>query len=205
MKLAVAYAGAVLLVAASGVFAAQKEKPAPPPKAAKIPPAPRANAAKGNPGNANKGGTPKKGGAVLYNPLNPVQRLSQMTPEQRERILEQLPPDRHAQMRKQLENFDRLPPAQKERLSRLAQPLVALPPEKQRVVNQGIFGINHLSDDRKPPVARELRSLLNMTPDDRTARLNSSEFKKAYSPEEQKILSDLSNNLPPDYPIAGRK
>lgn len=190
-----------MLVAVSGVCADQKAtKPAPPPKGAA-----KAAAPKNAKNEAKGGGTPKKGGAVMVNPLNPVQRLSQMTPEQRERVLEQLPPERQAQMRKQLERFDNLPQARKERLSRLAQPLMALPPEKQRLVNQGIFGINHLPDDRKPPVSKELLTLLNMTPEDRAARLNSGDFKKAYSPDEQKILSDLSNNLPPDYPIAGRK
>jgi hypothetical protein len=200
MRIAIHLAGAMLLVAVSGVCADQKTKPAPPPKGA-----PKAAAAKNAKNEAKAGGTPKKGGGNMYNPLNPVQRLSQMTPEQRERVLEQLPPERQEQMRKQLEKFDSLPPAAKERLSRLAQPLTALPPEKQRLVNQGIIGINHLPDDRKPPVRKELLSLLDMTPEDRAARLNSGDFKKAYSPDEQKILSDLSNNLPPDYPIAGRK
>ena len=201
MRIAIHLAGAMLLVAVSGVCADQKTKPTPPPKGAAKAAAPK-NAAKNE---AKAGGIPKKGGAVMVNPLNPVQRLSQMTPEQRERVLEQLPPERQAQMRKQLEKFDSLPPAAKERLSRLAAPLMALPPERQRLVNQGIISINRLPDDRKPPVRKELLSLLNMTPEDRAARLNSGDFKKAYSPDEQKILSDLSNNLPPDYPIAGRK
>lgn len=187
-----------MLVANSGVSAAQKAKPAPPPKAAtKMPAAPR-NAVK-------NGGTPKKGQALI-NPMNPVQRLAQMTPEQRERVLEQLPPERAEQMRKQLEKFDRLPPAAKERLAQAAQAINSLPQSKQRLINQSIRGMNSLPPDRKNgPVRKELLSLLEMSPEDRAARLNSADFKKSYSPDEQKILSDLSNNLPPDYPIAGRK
>jgi uncharacterized protein DUF3106 len=195
MRLALQFAGALLLAAASGVSSDQKAKPAPPPKTA-AKPAPK------NPGKA--GGAPKKGGGGLYNPLNPVQRLWQMTPEQRERVLEQLPPERQAQMRQQLEKFDSLPAAQKERLSRLAQPLTALPPAKQRIVYQGIVGINHLPEDRKKPVRQELLSLLEMSKEERAARLASDEFKTKYSRQEQKILSDLSTNLPADYPIAGR-
>jgi hypothetical protein len=198
MKLALPFAGAVLLMAADGVSAAaQKAKAEPPPKAAaKMAPAPK--------GTPKVGGVPKKGPGLI-NPLNPVQRLAQMTPEQRERVLEQLPPERAAQMRMQLENFDRLPPAAKAKIAQAAQAITSLPPEKQRVINQSMRGMNSLPDERKRPLVKELRSLLDMSPEDRAARLNSPDFKKAYSPEEQKFLSDLSNNLPPDYPIPGRR
>ena len=201
MKLVALIAGAVLLVAASGVRAAQKAKPAPPAKAG-----PKSAGPKMAPKNAAKaGGAPKGGRAVLNNPLNPVERLSQMTPEQRERILEQLPPQRQAQMRQALERFDRLPPAARERISRQVQSLTALPPAQQRTINQAIFSLNHLPEDRKGPVGKELRSLLNLPPEERTAVLASDDFKKRFSPEEQKIVSDLATNLPPDYPLAGRQ
>lgn len=196
----------MLLAAGSGVCADQKGKPAPPPRApANRAANPNRKAARGGANNPGRGGAPKGGRAVVNNPFNPVQRLAQLTPEERERILEQLPPQRQAQVRKQLENFDRLPQAQKDRLARQAQSLAALPPEKQRVINQGIVAINHLAEDRKPEVAKELRSLLNMSPEDRATVLASDGFKKRYSPQEQKILSDLSNNIPDDYPIFGRR
>lgn len=185
----------MLLVAGSGVCADQKGKPAPPPRPAGA-----------NPNrNAARGGAPKGGRAVVNNPFNPIERLAQLTPEQRERILEQLPPERQAQVRKQLEKFDQLPQAQKDRLARQAQSLAALPPEKRRLINQGIFAINHLPEDRKPAVAKELRSLLRMSPEDRATVLDSDSFKRRYSPQEQKILSDLSNNIPDDYPVFGRR
>jgi hypothetical protein len=201
MRLALQLAGAVLLAAASGVSADQKAAPAPPPKAAaKVPAAPK-NQPKNMPKN---GAAPKAGGAVLNNPLNPVERLRQLTPAQRERVLEQLPPEKQAQLRKGLAKFDNLPPAAKERIARQSQSLNALPVAKQRIINQGFIGINHLPEDRKKPVARELRLLLDMSAEDRAARLASDNFKKNYSPQEQKILSDLATNLPPDYPLAGR-
>lgn len=206
MKLALCIAGAVLLTAGLGVAADQNKpahaaRPAAKPAA---PPSPRP----GNSGAPKGGGGTSKagGGGGMVNPLNPVQRMAQMTPEQRERILEQLPPQRQEQVRKQLEKFDNLPPAAKERLSRAYQALMALPPEKQRMIDQAIRGLNGLPADRKSgPVPKELRSLLAMSPDERAARIASDDFKKNYSPDEQRILSDLSNNLPPDYPLPGRK
>src|SRR5271157_3957134 len=196
MKLALQFAGAVLLVAASGVCADQKAKPAPPPKAAAKMPAPK------NPG---KAGAIPKNGPALNNPLNPAQRLMQMTPEQRERILEKLPPEQQVRMRQQLERLDRLSPAEKERIARQVQSLAALPPARQRILTQGIVGMNRLPADRKGPVRRELLSLLYMPEEDRAARIKSDDFKKKFSPEEQKILSDLSANIPPDYPLVGRQ
>jgi Protein of unknown function (DUF3106) len=200
MRIAIHLAGAMLLMAVSGVCADQKAKPEPPPKGAA-----KAAGPKNAKNEAKAGGTPKKGGPALNNPLNPAQRLMQMTPEQRERVLEQLPPERQAQLRRTLEKLDSLPPAEKERIARQVQSANALPPATQRIISQGIHGMNSLPADRKPLVRKELLSLFNMEPEDRAARLNSADFKKAYSPDEQKILSDLSNNLPPDYPIAGRK
>lgn len=201
MKLALTIAGAVALTVAPGFCADQKGKAEPEPKTA--PKAAREPAPR-NPGRAGAGGG-RRGGPGINNPLNPVQRLFQMTPEQRERVLEQLPPERQTQLRQQLERFDNLKPAEKERLARQYQSLAALPPATQRIVNQGIMGMNHLQDDRKVPVFRELRSLVNMSDEDRTARLASEEFKKKYTAQEQKILTDLSTNLPPDYPIFDRR
>lgn len=207
MRLALQFAGAALLLAGSGVSADQTSKPAPPPRPPAGRPAanPNRSPARGAANNGGRGGAPKGGRAVVNNPFNPVQRLAHLTPEERERILEQLPPDRQAQVRKQLEKFDQLPQAQKDRLARQAQSLAALPPEKQRLINQGIVAINHLPEERKPEVAKELRSLLTMAPEDRATVLASDKFKQRYSPQEQKILSDLSNNIPDDYPIFGRR
>ena len=50
----------------------------------------------------------------LVNPESVAARLMRATPEQRERALQLFPPDRQAQLRKQLAWFDSLPKAQQE-------------------------------------------------------------------------------------------
>ncbi len=50
--------------------------------------------------------------------------------------------------------------------------------------------------------ARSLQ-LMRMPEDKRNARLDSDAFKTQFSPQEQEILRDLSNNLPLDY-LPGR-
>jgi hypothetical protein len=193
-------AGALLLWAASA-FSDQKgnpkpPKPSPPPRAA------RTNAP--NNGGAGNGGNPNNGGKApnIMNPAGPVQRFLRMPPEEQERVLEKLPPGQQEQFRQAIAHFQSLPPARKAFVLQQWQSFDRLTPEKQELVRQGIMAFNRLPDDRKDQVRHELATLRLMPETDRTARLNSDDVKKNYPPAEQKILADLSQTLPPDFPLA---
>lgn len=201
MKVALHLAAAFLLAAACSVYAAQKGKPEAAPKAAAKMPGPKMPAPKA-PG---AGGNPKNGRPAINNPLNLPQRLLQMTPEQRDRILEKLPQAQQDRVRQQLERLDHMSPAEKERIARQAQYIAALEPAQRRVVSQAMSGMNQLPADRRGPVRKELLALVNSSEEDRDARLKSEEFKKKFSPDEQKILTDLSTTLPADYFMSGRQ
>jgi hypothetical protein len=97
-----------------------------------------------------------------------------------------------------------MPQAQRARVMRLYQSLARLSPLQQAVVAKQIAAFNHLPEDRIKPVRDELLLLLRMTPDQRSTRFASEDFSDGYSPEEGQILKDLSNNLPPDYPLGVR-
>jgi hypothetical protein len=196
MRTAFHLAGVLLLLVSHGICADQK-KPAPPPKA---PPPAKVTAPKNNPGG---GRNPKLQAPRINNPGLP-QQLLRMTPEERERAIEQLPANRQAEIRQRLERLDQLPQAEKDRIIRQAQIMAAMPPAQRRTVNQGLNALNHLPDNRIAPMRRELVTLVNLPPEQRAERIASPNFKQTYSPEEQQILSDLSNNLPPEY-LPGRK
>lgn len=200
MNRALQLAGAVLLVVWPGWCADQKPKPAPPPKAPPPAAAPKNFNAKG--ANAGGGGVPKKNVPRINNP-GPVQRLLQMTPEERERALEKIPAQQQEQYRKRLAELDRRPPAEKEHWATQARILDSLTPPQRRLVTQQLNAFNKLPDDRILPVRRELVQLMRMSPEQRDSRLNSDAFKQHYSPQEQGILNDLSRNLPLDY-LPGR-
>jgi hypothetical protein len=185
--------GAALLVLWPGWCADQKPKPPPPPKA---PPA-------AAPKNFNGPGGVPKGNVPRINNPGPAQRLLQMTPEQRERALEKLPPAQQEQIRKQLEKLDQRPQAEKDHIARQLRGLDSLPPPQRRLVTQQLNAFNKLPNDRIQPVRRELVQLMRMPEEQRNTRLNSDAFKQRYSPQEQGILSDLSRNLPLDY-LPGR-
>jgi hypothetical protein len=197
MSRIVPFAGVLLLTAWPGWCADQKDKPAAAQKAPAA--APRNFNAKGPKAG---GGVPKNNTPRINNPGLP-QRLLQMTPEERERALEKLPPDKQAQLRERLARLDALPQRQKDQMARQARGLDSLPLEKRKVVVQQLTAFNKLPKDRILPMRQELTRLIKMPEDQRNARLASDDFKKLYSPEEQSILGDLSQNLPADY-LSGR-
>jgi hypothetical protein len=197
--------GIVLLLAAASGLCEQKGG-GKPPKAA-----PRSDTKAGNPrfnsqpkdaARPDKAAGPAAGGPRLPNPLaNPVQRMMAMTPEQRERILEKLPPQQQANVRQRLENFDRLPPAEKARRLQLLEGFSNLPPEKQRILERQLPAYNALPPEKKEILGfKGIQQLARMSDSERQARLNSEELKSKFSPAELKMISDIAEN----YPFPGK-
>jgi hypothetical protein len=181
--------GGTLVLAAALTFGAQKAGKAP-----KTPP-PRTVVERPNAG--VRGGVPKglpKAGRPGGNNL--AEQLILMPPEARDRALEKLPPAAQVRLRKRLEEFDSLPPPERERRLRDLRRLAQLTPEVQQQVRLDRQAFNNLPDDRKRRVRQEYRRLSFMSDSDRRARLASEEFKSAFSPSEQQILSNLSENFP---------
>jgi len=170
--------GLLLLAAFPVLLPAQKG-------AAKAPPRPAAAA------KAGKGQVPR-----FANPGNVVQQLIQMTPEERERALEKLPPQRQAQIRQRLQQFDSLPKQQQERRLAQLRQLASLSPETQALVRRQMQAFNQLPDDRKQVVGPEMQRLRRMSESERQARIASERFQNRFSPAEQQMMSDISGNMP---------
>jgi hypothetical protein len=134
-----------------------------------------------------------KAGPPMVNPANLAARLYKASPEERERALEKLPPARQAQARRQLEEFDRLPIEQQQIRIRQAEKLASLPPEKRREVTQTWRTFQTLPPDRKQAVRAALRRLQTMPDEQRARILASDQFRLRFSPDEQKIIVDLSD------------
>jgi hypothetical protein len=199
MKRAPQVAGLLVLVA-SVVFCAQKN-----PKPPKTPPPTRSEArpaAKnpGGPGGGRAGNVPGR----VNNPLNPVQRFLNMTPEEQERVLEKAPPAQRVRLQEALDKWNSRPAAQKEFAYRQYQALTRLPPDRQALIQRQMNAFNKLPEERIKPVRQELIRLLRMPPEQRVAHFATSDFTQKYSPQEQQILKDLSTTLPDDYPLAGK-
>ncbi len=165
----------VALAAVLGVWgnvcpaAAQKKPPANPP-----PPV-----AKG--GKQGKGGqNPQGRGGPQVNPAHELQRFLGMPPEEREKALAKLPPQRRAQFEQQLQRFENMPPAQRERQLRRLEEFQNLPQARRPVVRQEI---------------EDLRALPRAV---RVDRLNGEEFKQSFSPQEQKYIREAFPGIAPN-------
>src|SRR5689334_21950911 len=60
-----------------------------------------------------------------------IERLNSMTPEQRKRALDRLPPERREKVQRRLDNFNALPQEEKDRLREQYREFQKLPLEKQ--------------------------------------------------------------------------
>lgn len=149
-----------------------------------------------DPENAAKG---PAAGQRIVNPESVAARLMLATPQQRERALAMLPPDRQAQIRKQLEWFDSLPKAQQDLQIRRLERFASLPPDQQLIVRLQMEALAKLPPPRRQAIQRALVMLQSLPRPQRNARLSNPAFKNRFSPEEQKIIEDLSNAwlLPP--------
>lgn len=101
-------------------------------------------------------------------PAPAVERFLQMSPEDRERALSQLPPERRQQLEQRLDRLQQLPPEQAQRLQDLYPAFMNLRPARRQAVRQ------------------EIQQLRLTRPALRRDRLNSDE--RDFSPEEMDIL-----------------
>jgi len=105
---------------------------------------------------------------MLPLPAPAVQRFLQMSPEDRERALAQLPPEGRQQMEERLNRLQQLPTDQVERL-------------------QGLYpAFMNLRPARRQAVRTEIQELRKLKPVERRERLNSDG--REFSPEEMDIL-----------------
>jgi hypothetical protein len=131
-----------------------------------------------------------------------IEQLMQMKPEERQRFLQQNP------------RIQRMPiPLQRRlqqltlRLSRLSDEeqmllleryrlFLDLPPEKQQQARRVYRHWRMLEPARRRELLREVEQLREASPGARQERLESEQFSKAYSVQEQRILRGLTDLLP---------
>ncbi len=129
--------------------------------------------------------------------MMPVDRWNAMPPEQRERALSKLPPERQEKVRNQIARFNSLPEAEQQRLRQRYQRLMAMPPEQQDVIRRQLAKFNGMPQERRQALAREMRKMRDMSPEERRGRFESEDFHERYSPDEQQTIQDLSEYLAP--------
>jgi len=125
-----------------------------------------------------------------------IERLNRMTPEERQRALDRLPPERRARVEKRLENFNALPPEVKEKLRERYNEFQKLPADRQNAIRRSFRQLSELPEDRKPVVRRELNRLRKMTQTERTSAMETEKFRSRFNESERQLLFDLSSSMP---------
>jgi flagellar motor switch protein FliG len=120
-----------------------------------------------------------------------------MPPEQRERMLRRLPPERRAAVEERMDRLNNLPPDAKKRLRKEFDHFQQLSEENQETVRKNFRLFNELPKERRPEVRRELNDLRRMSAAERQTRFSSEEFRHKFEPNEQGILETLSGLLGP--------
>jgi hypothetical protein len=180
-----------LLLASGAVYAADQKAEHKSPPAPRPAPVRPANPPRNAPA-PNKAPGGRQMGAPLINPATPAARLYKASPEERERALEKLPPNMQQQIRNQLQRFDSLAPAQQQLQLKWVERYSALPLEQQAAFKQQLQALQKLPEERRRPIATALRRLESMPDTQRRQELDSDEFKSRFSPDERKMISDLS-------------
>lgn len=122
----------------------------------------------------------------------PLEQFQDMTPEQRERALADLPLERRKKLQQQLRIYDQLTPAQKNQLNWFRH----LPPERQEALRKVYKKFANQPPERQQIMREEMSRLSALPRPERQARLASPEIRSQFSKDEQQILNQMSDALP---------
>ena len=122
----------------------------------------------------------------------PLEVFERMTPEERERALATLKPERRKQIQQKLKVYDQLTPAQKNQLDWFNH----LTPERQEAFRKVYKKFVNEPPERQQTMRDEISRLSAMPRTDREARMSSPDFQSRFSKNEQQILGQMSEALP---------
>lgn len=129
-----------------------------------------------------------------------VEKLQQMSPEERERFMrnnarfQSLPPQRQEQIRRTLQRWDQMTPEQRDAMWHRLQVFNRLTPEeRQEVANDIGPRWKSLPQERKSLLTGRMHVLAGMTPDERQQALQDPQFMRGLDSNEQDLLRKITN------------
>ncbi len=129
-----------------------------------------------------------------------VDTMRELTPQQRERVLQNsrafqnLSPDKQNNIRQQFNQWDRMTPQQRSNLRASEQTWRNLTPEQRdHIKNDVLPKWRQMPWDRQQVMKQKLGVLQNMPESARNQRLNDPNFTRGMSDDEKSMLKDLSH------------
>ncbi len=147
----------------------------------------------GLPGIGPKGRGPGPGGPP---PPEMMDRWREMSADERQQMVDRLPPDRRDTFRRRMEMWENMRPEERKGMRDRIDRFRDLPPEQQKSARQAFRQFNRLPAERRGELRKEMLSLRGMTDEERTARMNSEEFKSRFDARERGMMQDLTAALP---------
>ncbi len=126
----------------------------------------------------------------------PIDEFMRMSPEERQKALDRLPPQKRRKFQERLQKFNQLPPQQQQTLRNMYDRLNQLPPDRQQVVRRSLNQFSQQPQDRRQAMRQELKRMAPLGVEDREARMTSPGFREKFSHSEQGIIRDMSGLLP---------
>ncbi|HEY1204677.1 MAG: DUF3106 domain-containing protein [Bryobacteraceae bacterium] len=125
-----------------------------------------------------------------------LDRLEALSPEQRQRLLATLPPERRQRIEARLKAYESLPQAERDRLRRQYDKFRALTPEQKETSRRLFRRFMELPPGRRQVLRQEANRLSQIPWPQRQARIASPDFQRRFTPEERQILHALAAITP---------
>jgi len=131
-----------------------------------------------------------------------IRNHQDMSPQEQERALRndpsfrQLSPERQQQLVNRLREFNSRPPEQRQRILDRMETFEHLPQDQRQQLRSMYGQMRNLPDDRRFAVRQAVRQLGGMSPAERERMLNSPQFQRRFSPQEQNLVRGLAELEP---------
>lgn len=120
-----------------------------------------------------------------------LQRLERMSPEERRRVLDRLPPGRRARIEQRLRDYEKLSPQERRRLRRQYGRFREMRPEEQDRARKLFRMFQQLRQDRRHAVRQEYMRLSRMNDEDRLARISTPEYRAGFTDDERRMIDEM--------------
>ena len=125
-----------------------------------------------------------------------LERLQQLTPEQREGVFLSLPEERREAVRRRFDAFNRLSVEERDRLGEHLVAFINLGPQRQELARAVFRRFAGLAKERQQSMQTEMKLLGTLSPEDRRSRVNADEFRNRFSADEKLLMFDMLRIFP---------
>ena len=143
-----------------------------------------------------RGGLKKGPGGPPPPPPAAIDRWRGMSADERQQMVDRLPPERREVFRRRMEMWENMRPEERKGVADRFGRFRDLPAEQQRSARQAYRQLSQLPIERRTELRRELNSLRRATTEERAARFNSEEFQSKFDTHERSLVQDLVAALP---------